>query len=74
MCKKKSWTVSEVLFGHLVGEGETEEYNGTQHQNSCFPFRGSTPRALEYETGVNSDLIYTALFDIVFELCLDMRI
>ena len=40
MYKKESWTVSEVLFGSLLGEGETEEYNGTQHQNSRFPVRG----------------------------------
>ena len=62
-----------MLFGHLVREGETEEYNGTQHQNSRSPVRGSNPRALEYEAGVGSDLIYTALFDILIELCSDMR-
>ena len=63
-----------MLFGHLVEEGETEEYNGTQHQNSRFPVRGSDPRALEYEAGAASDLIYTALFDIVIELCSDIRV
>jgi hypothetical protein len=73
MCKKESWAVSEVLFGHLIGEGETEEYNGTQHQYSRFPVRGSNPRALEFEAGVGSDLINTAVFDVVIELCSDMH-
>jgi len=72
MYKKESWTVSEVLFGSLLGEGETEEYNGTQHQNSRFPVRGWNPRTLEYEAGVVSDLICAAVFDIVIELCSDM--
>jgi hypothetical protein len=73
VCKKESWPVSEELFGHLVGEGQSEEYNETQPQKSRFPFRGSKPRALEYEAGVCSDLIYTAVFDIVIELCSVMR-
>jgi hypothetical protein len=68
VCKKWSWPVSEVLFGNLVVEGETEEYNETQPQNRRFPVRGSNPISLEYEAGVGSDLIYTAVFYVLVEI------